>query len=94
MFGLLDFYLENLIKTKMNQSVIQSISWSLVTLNDSAVIDNVGWPIFQWLANLINFILDFMPVIILITFFWLCYWFFTGRFVDKKKNKDKSLENK
>lgn len=78
----------------MNQSVIQSISWSLVTLNDAAVIDNVWWPVFQWLANLINFILDFMPVIIIITFFRLIYWFLTGRFADKKKNKDKSLENK
>lgn len=78
----------------MNTSVIQSISWSLVTLNDSAVIDNVWWPIFSRLASLINFFLDFFPVFVIITFFWLFYWFLSGRFSDKKQKKDKSLENK
>lgn len=78
----------------MNTSVIQSINWANVVLNDEVLATEVWQPMFFWYWQLINTYISFWPVIIFIWFFWLVFEYVKWLTNWKSLSSKKSLENK
>lgn len=78
----------------MTQSVIQSINWANVVLNDEVLATEVWQPMFFWYWQLINTYISFRPVIIFIGFFWLIFEYVKWLTNKKSLSSKKSLENK
>lgn len=74
--------------------MIESIQWATVNFSSQAIASWIWEPIFTWWWNLISIFLKFIPVMIIISFFWIIFkWI--KKFMKKKKSDDKKdLYNK
>lgn len=75
-------------------NVIQNIDWANLSLNDQVLATEVWQPMFFWYWQLINTYLAFWPVIIVITMFWLVFWYLKNLWNKNSLESKKSLDNK
>lgn len=78
----------------MQESIISSIDWSLITWSDSAIYNNISTPIFTRMGSIINAIIAFRPVFVVVAMFWLFIWFLIWLGWKSKDKNKKSLDNK
>lgn len=75
-------------------NVISSKNWSNLTFSSEALAEWIWKPLFAWWGNLINLAIKFIPVFLVIAFFWLFLSFMKNLWKIKKEKKDKDLDNK
>ena len=79
----------------MNQSVIESVNGANVVLNDEVLASEVWEPMFFWYWQLLNVAITFVPVIVVVSCFWLIYWYLKGLWNKKSRLKElNDLEQK
>lgn len=78
----------------MNQSLINPINWSNVSLNEQVLATEVWEPMFFWYWQLLNVAITFVPVIVVVSMFRLIYWYIKGLWNKNSLESKKSLENK
>lgn len=75
-------------------SLIQRIDWSTVELNEQVLAQDVWQPMFFWYWQLLNVAITFVPVIVVVSMFWLIYWYLKNLWNKNSLESKKSLENK
>lgn len=78
----------------MQPNVIQSVNGATVSLDEQVLATEVGQPMFFWYSQLLNVAITFVPVIVVISMFWLIYWYLKGLWNRNSLESKKSLENK
>ena len=78
----------------MNQSVIESVNGANVVLNDQVLASEVWQPMFFWYWQLLNVAITFVPVIVVVSCFWLIYGYLKGLWNRNSLESKKSLDNK
>lgn len=75
-------------------NVIQNIDWANVSLNEQVLATEVWQPMFFWYWQLLNVTLQFVPIIIVVSMFWLIYDYLKNLSNKNSLESKKSLENK
>lgn len=80
--------------SSFNWNLIQSIDGAVVTLDDEALATWVWQPMFFWYWQLLNVAITFVPVIVVVSCFWLIYWWLKNLWNKNTLESKKSLDNK
>lgn len=75
-------------------NVVQSINGATVQLNDEVLASEVWQPMFFWYWQLLNTAITFVPVIVVVSMFWLVYWYIKWLWNRNSLESKKSLDNK
>ena len=75
-------------------NIIQNIDWANLTLNDQVLATEVWQPMFFWYWQLLNVAITFFPIVVVVSMFWLIYWYLKNLWNKNSLESKKSLENK